>query len=805
MVIIVKVATILCNCGGSLKNIDWKELEKFVNDNNPDGWCYYIENACTAEGKKIIGELYEKNKVEGIVFASCTPKTAGYLFEGFLKEHKIHPYQIVGANLREHVSWATSDTENATQKAKALVLGAIKRARHESTVPKHEMPMNNKVLVIGAGPTGLQAAQKLSSVGVDVVLVERNPYIGGYTVKTNFFYPTDDCSACLASEGIVGIHQSYIRRCQYRSALDLDPSVSLMVNTELESIKGTPGSFDVTLRSKPTYVRMDRCINCGECSKVCPVEKPDELNLGWITRKAIYMPSPTTMTTKYVLDRSSCPEGCTECVKVCPVDAIDLNQKEQIYNINVGSIIVATGFTEYNPALIKEYRYGQPGYEYVMAQTELSRILDVTGPTEGNLIKKNGDPINSVVFINCAGSRSEKHLPWCSNICCMISLKHAIRIRETYPDIDVTICYIDIRTVGPGYEEYYRRARDLGVRFVRGRPGEIDSDGKNLYVMVEDSSIGQPNSIKTDLVVLSMGMVPNTGVDELAKKLGLDIDDSGYYEMLYSKLRHTETKQPGIFVAGAAIFPSDIPTSITTASAATMKVMELLKAEKRTKQFPSATIDQEICSKCHCEVCVASCPYNAIEVIEVANPGSKVQVNTSFCMGCGQCVSTCPIGAISIPYYGEHQIMDQVTGVLYDAKDNPDPVIVAFTCWECAYGATDFLGQLALTRPDLKYPSNVRIVPVQCTGSVSAAMLEKSFELGADGVLVVGCLENRCHYDTGSIAASNRVDLVKRMLEQYGIDQRRLEKIDLYTSNSSKFAVTAKKMTETLKELGKLN
>ncbi|MFX0062798.1 MAG: hydrogenase iron-sulfur subunit [Candidatus Hermodarchaeota archaeon] len=800
----MKIRTILCNCGGSLRNIDWKELERFVKEHDKDGMCDYMENACSKEGKQYLKETHLKEKPEAIVFASCTPKTAGYLFEDVLKEVKVSPFRIVGANLREHVSWVTLDKDEATEKAKALVLGAINKARHESEVPQNEMPMTKRVLVIGAGPTGMQAAQKLASIGIESVLIDRNPYMGGYAINTGFFYPTDDCSACLASEGIVGVHQSYIRRCQYRSAFDLHPMIDLMIRTEVEEVRGSPGNFTVTLRNKPTYVRMDRCILCDECTKACPVEKPNTINLGWTKRKAIYLPSIISSTTKYVVNRDECPEGCTECAKVCPANAIDLNQQEETQDINVGAVIVATGFREYDAKLIKEYHYFQKGYEYVITQTDLARTLDITGPTQGEFRKRNGDPINSIVFINCAGSRSTKYLSWCSNICCMISLKHAIKIKQNWPETDVTICYIDIRAVGPGYEDYYARARDLGVKFVRGRPGEIDSDGKNLYVMVEDSGTGEHKALKTDLVTLSMGMVPNDGVAELAKKLKIEVGQSGYFEMLYSKLRHTETKHAGIFAAGSAIFPSDIPMSITSAGAATMKVMELFGGEKtkRYKQFPVAEVNQEKCTLC--EMCITACPYNAMKVVAVPNPGIKVQVNTATCMGCGHCASTCPVGAITIPYYDEEQILDQVRGVLYDAEDNPKPIILAITCWECAYGATDYAGQLALTRSDMKYPANVRIVPIECTGRISVRMIEKSFEYGADGVLIVGCLEDRCHYDMGSKAASVRVKLFKNMLEQMGIDPRRVDKVEIFTSNANKFVEKAKEMTQTLKEIGKL-
>ncbi|MFW9994528.1 MAG: hydrogenase iron-sulfur subunit, partial [Candidatus Odinarchaeota archaeon] len=598
-------------------------------------------------------------------------------------------------------------------------------------------------------------------------------------------------------------HQPNIRRCQYRSAFDLHPNINLLMNTEIVDVDGFPGNYTVKVRKNPSYVRMDRCVLCGECAKVCPVETQDDFNLGMVTRKAIYLPDVTTSTTKYVLNRHECPEGCKECERVCQVHAIHLDEQETVFDITAGAIVAATGFQEYDPKLVEEYRYGLGGYENVLTQTELGRLLDITGPTNGILRKKNGDPVKSLIMINCVGSRSTKYNSWCSNICCMIGLKHAIKVKEAQPDIDVIICYIDIRAVGTEYENYYIRARDLGVKFVRGRPSSVDSDGINYYVNVEDAAAGKYRSIRTDMVALSMAMVPSDGVKELAEKLKIDTTDTGYFETLYSKFRPSETKQAGIFVAGACVSPADIPNAVTLASASASKVSTFLKKDVLTKRFPIAQVNQDLCT--HCGICITACPYGAMKAVQVPNPGIIAQVNEVICMGCGQCVSTCPVSAIDIDYYTENQIIKQIMGTLYDARDSKEPIILALSCWECAYATTDFVGQLAISRPEMRYPHNIRIVPVQCSGHISTRLIQKSFELGADGVLIIGCYEDRCHYDTGSQASSIRVELMKQMLEQAGIDPRRIEKLCLYTSCADKFVETVKNMTGTLKEIGKLN
>jgi len=811
----MKIGTFLCNCGGSLKNIDWEELQNFMKEKTGEGdFCVYHENLCSPEGKAWFLETVNKEKPDSIVFGGCTPKTAGYLFEDTLKELNMSPFQVVGANLREHIGWITPDKELATRDAKASLLGAYNKATFDSTVEPHEIKMSQEAVIIGAGPAGIQAAQDLAEKGHTVHLIERNPYIGGNAAKLGTFFPSDDCATCMPSVGIKGIHQQGIRRCHYRSAFDLHPKINLYIKSEVTNVIGAVGNYSITVVTKPTYVKMDRCVNCGLCADVCPTDKPDEINLGLVSRKAAYLPVPTSSTTKYIINRDECPEGCTECSKICPVDAIDLDMKEVTREIKAGGVILATGFEEYDPKIVEEYHYGAPGYENVVTQSELARLIDVYGPTLGKPLRKEGSLAKSIVIINCVGSRSQKYNIWCSNICCMIGIKHAIKIKESFPEIDVTCCYIDIRAVGANYEEFYNKARDLGIKFIRGRPAEIESDGEYLYVYTEDAQADEMRTLKTDLVALSMSMVPSPGAKELAEKLKIDIDETGYFKSLYSKFKTTETKQAGVFVAGTAISPADIPTTKLRGGFAASHLDMLLSQGTLEKRFPIAEIDNDKCTLC--EICISVCPFGAIEAVEAANPGLKVQISPTVCVGCGQCASSCPVSAITIDYYTEDQILKQVEGLLYDAKDNPEPLIVTFACWECAYSAIDGLGMSANYRKTTHYteqfkeqvtedfPHNLRILPVQCTGNVSARLIQKTFAMGADGIIILGCFEDKCHYETGSKASSIRVKILKAMLEYAGIDPDRLEKETAYFMTSDRFARTARQMYNKLKELGKL-
>jgi heterodisulfide reductase subunit A-like polyferredoxin/coenzyme F420-reducing hydrogenase delta subunit len=800
----MKIGTFLCSCGNSLNNIDWNELQNFMREKmeSGDDFCVFHESLCSHEGKRFLLDTVNREQPEAIVFGGCTPKTAGYLFEQELKQLNISPFQVVGANLREHVSWITPDPKLATSKAKAVVLGSYNRAGFESPVEPKRIEIERTAVIIGAGPAGLQAAQDLAEKGNEVHIIDRNSYIGGNAVKLGAFFPSEDCAACQTSTGVRGVHQTSVRRCFYRSGFDLHPKINLYIRSEPENISGSLGNYSVTIKSNPTYVHMEKCINCDLCSKACPIEKPDEMNLGLTTRKAIYLPNITCSTTKYVVNRDECPEGCTECEKVCPVNAIDLSMQEKSTTISAGGLILATGFQEYNPALVEEYHYGELGYENVITQSELARFLALTGPTRGKLKKKNGDPVNNLVIINCVGSRSLKYNEWCSNICCMIGLKHAIKIKEQSPETDVTCCYIDIRAVGSNYEKFYSKARDLGVKFIRGRPAEVETDGTYLYVHAEDSQADEIVTIKADVVTLSMSMVASEGVQELADQIKVKTDETGYFRGLYSKFRLAETNQAGIFVAGTAVSPADIPTTITRAAHAASHLDLVLSKGMVDKRFPIAEIDNNKCTLC--EICVTACPFGAIEIIPVANPGIKLQVNQQTCIGCGQCVSSCPASCIDIDYYQEEQILSQVEGLLYDNGHTEDPIIITFSCWECAYASTDYIGQASLTDPYFVYPHNVRIVPVQCTGNVSARLIQKTFELGAGGIIVLGCYEDKCHYETGSKASSIRVHLLKKMLEFSGIDPNRLEKETAYCESANRFVETANKMANKLKVIGKL-
>ncbi|MEM3550546.1 MAG: hydrogenase iron-sulfur subunit, partial [Candidatus Bathyarchaeia archaeon] len=515
-------------------------------------------------------------------------------------------------------------------------------------------------------------------------------------------------------------------------------------------------------------------------------------------RKAIYINKPLVYPPAYVIDAKACKfHECAKCVEVCPTKAINLDQKTEQVTLNVGSIIVATGFREYDPSVIKEYHYGE--YSDVVTHLELARMLDAFGPTGGVPIKpSDGQPAKRIVFVQCVGSRDRRWNPYCSSICCMISLKHATLIKSAYPDTDVTICYIDIRTTGREHEYYYERVREMGVKFVKGRPSEIlhDPATNTLIVEVEDEILRRLLEVEADLVVLATAMVPSSETKELAGILGLELDKDGFFKEYNAKLRPTETKRRGIFVCGGATFPKDAPTASINAHSAAVKAAKFLTPLKIVKELKTAVVNEDYCGDC--EFCPVTCPYGAITLVKKDDGHLAARVSEIQCEGCGICVGTCPAGAIELRHLRPSQISAQVKALL-SINGTSKPLILAISCSECGQASIDSSGMAMIG-----YPANVRVLRVPCAGMVQVQQILEAFKFGAQGVMIVGCKTDGCHYEVGSQKAKQKVELAKILLKEYGIEPERLEMFNLIFIEGDKFAEAAREMTERMERLGLL-
>jgi heterodisulfide reductase subunit A len=797
----VKVGVFLSDCGNQLSKIlDFDALVNFAKKTTDVVLVDRASEFWRGEGLKTLVASVKEKKVNRVVVAETLPKLSEVNVVSAIEKAGLNPYLVEVIDLKDHCAMPHRDTpKEATEKAKAMLLGAIERVKLLEPIDKIESPVVKSVLVIGGGIAGMQTAEDLADLGFEVHLVEKEPFLGGLAARAGRFFPTDDCAICIqspASDVKTITHTS--RKCVYRSGFSEIPNLYILTDSKVTAVEGVPGNYKVTIEKKPRYIIEEKCVGCDLCASVCPVEVPDEYNAKLKTRKAVYMNFPPVYPPTYVIDGSVCKfMDCARCVEVCPTNAIDLKQEGEKVTLNVGSIIVATGFKEYDPRVIKEYHYGE--YPDIITNLELARMIDGFGPTGGAVVKPSDrKPAKRVVMIQCVGSRDRRWKPYCSSICCMISLKNSMLIKSANPDTDVTICYIDIRTTGREHEYYYEKARDMGIKFVKGRPTEVshDPEGNVLIVDVEDAILHKLLEIEADLVVLAPAMVPAEGTKELAELLGIDLGEDGFFKEYNAKLRPTETKLRGIYLCGGATFPKDAPTSSVHAHSASMKATKFLINGKIVKDQRTAIVNEDYCGDC--EFCPVTCPYNAITLEPKGEDHFVAKISDLLCEGCGVCVGTCPVNAIELRHYRPNQMAAQMKGLL-SVNGTSKALVLALCCSECGGTTLDSSGMGMM-----KYPASVRVMKVPCTGILQVQQFFEAFKAGAQGVMVVGCKSDGCHYEVGSPKTQKKVALAKVMLKEYGIEPERLEMFNLVYIEGDKFAEAARMMADRVEKLGAL-
>jgi heterodisulfide reductase subunit A len=770
---LTKIGLALCDCFGKFVDVlDLDSIEQAMRDSGKFSVILRKDDFCMAAGLETIKQMITENNLEKIVIAACSPKAFEPMFRKVVEELGLNKYSsLLMVNLENHVVRVHKEMpKEATEKAKALILAAVAKLEKTESIEKIKIPIQPTTLIIGGGIAGETAAQELTDLGFDVTLVERRPSIGGRMLQLGTVYPTDDCSLCVRSSGSVGYDIGGPRRCFYRGGLGSLDKLEILTNTEVKNVKGQVGNFKVTLEKKPRYVN-ERCINCNKCVDVCPVQVDNSFDFFLTKRKAIYRPFPQSIPPYYVIDPDTC-----------------------IWK-TFGTVIMATGFAEYDA---KKLNYGYGMFPDVVTQLQLARMLDPTGPSFGEPYRpSNQDMPQKIVMIQCAGSRDEAHMPYCSNACCMIALKHSIMIKEKHPEIDITICYMDIRPVGKNYEEYYKRARELGVVFLRGKPSYVVDDQRTekILVEVENTLTGEFNILEADLVALSMAMVPSKGSTELAKMLGVELDEYGFIKPLDPKVRPVETNVAGIFATGCAITPMDIPTTMAYSGTASIRAAKLMQTREMEKDKVTAWVDQEICSTCR--ICEQVCPFSAIEMgVKEDGELGPAEVLDAKCYACGLCVSACPSAAISFKFYSEEQLKAEINSLLHNGGTKN---VIAFLCDECAYGTADQAGFMGL-----QYDPSVYIVRVPCISRVDPQLILSTLQEGADGVLVIGCLKERCHFLKGSEVGDLRVNLLQILLSQMGISEKRVKMYFVDCAEVNVFTRAVEEMTQTLNNIGKL-
>jgi len=569
------------------------------------------------------------------------------------------------------------------------------------------------------------------------------------------------------------------------------PNIEVMTYTDVKRVEGFIGNFKVLLEHKPRYVVMDRCNGCGACAPVCPIEVPNEFEEGIAPRRAIYIPHSQAVPLRYVIDLDNCIR-CYKCVDACgKLDAIDFSQQPRQRWLDVGSIIVATGFDNFDPSVIQEYGYGR--FPNVITTMELERINNTAGPTAGRIMRpSDGKFPNRVAFVQCVGSRDERYNLYCSGFCCMYTIKNAVQWKQTYPDSDVTIFYMDIRTPSKGYEEFYRRAREMGIRFVQGRPSLITEDPStgNLFVQAEDVGLGQVIELESELVVLSTAAIPRLDQEHMGTVLNISRSPGGFFMEYHPKLRPLDSPTDGVFLAGAAQGPKDIPSSVSQGSGAAARAARILNADTWQIEPIVAHVWEDRCISAQgkkCGICATKCPYGAIEV----ETGKAAVVMPAKCHGCGGCVAECPHNAITQMHFTDAQIIAQLHALL---GREPEKKIMVLMCQWCSYGGADNAGT-----SHFEYPASSRGIRVMCSARMDQDFVFEAFRLGAGMVLVSGCHPQDCHYISGQQVAAARFEKLAKRLEDMGISPQRFRVEWISAAEGAKYAQVIREMDQTLK------
>jgi heterodisulfide reductase subunit A len=621
---------------------------------------------CSDPGQSMIREKIVSEKLDGVVVASCSPHMHLRTFRKAAQTAGLNPYLLEMANIREHCSWVHPDREQATTKAIELIRMAVAKVKNNHALEPIKVPVTRRALIVGGGVAGIQAALDIADAGYEVVMVEREPSIGGKMAGLSETFPTLDCSQCILTPRMVDVGQH--------------PRIKLYTYSEVESVEGFVGNFEITIRQKARYVDITKCTGCGECSKACPLKKNmSEFDFGMGTRPAIYMPFPQAVPARPVIDKTVCAMltrgKCGVCAKKCAAGAINYKDEDKLVKEKVGAVVLATGFKLYDIGKTSgkvtgygEYGYGK--YKDVIDSLQFERLVSASGPTNGEIKRpSDGKTPKNVVFISCVGSRDNaKGLPYCSKICCMYTAKHTMLYKHKVHDGQAHVFYMDIRSAGKGYDEFVRRAIEQdGAKYYRGRVSKITEQDGKLIVRGADTLAGTPITVEADLVVLAAAMRPADGVTELAQKLNVGYDQFGFLMESHPKLRPVETNTAGVYICGAAQAPKDIPESVAQASAAASKVQITLAASELTREPEIAHINETTCAACF--RCYEACPYHAIEKAEVRNrKGALVKrtarVNVGLCMGCGTCVSVCPSKSAVIEGFTEQETYAMIESLI---------------------------------------------------------------------------------------------------------------------------------------------
>ena len=659
-----KIGVFVCHCGTNIAaTVDVARVAEMLGREPGVVFATDYPYMCSQTGQQMIQDKIRELGLTGVVICSCSPRMHEQTFRKACAKAGLNDYMVEIANIREQCSWIHKDRQEATEKAVILGRAAIAKVQLDAPLTAGSSPVTKRALVIGGGIAGIQTALDIAEAGFEVDIVEKQPTIGGKMTQIDKTFPTLDCAACILTPKMVDCAQN--------------DKIHIYAYSEVEHVGGFVGNFHVKIRRKARFVKEDVCTGCGACTEKCPQKKvPNEFNLGLDTRRAIYIPFAQAVPKVATIDPDSCnmlKNGkCGVCAKVCTAGAIDYKQKDEIVEREYGAIVAATGFQPIDLSKFDEFAYSKS--PDVVSSLEFERLMNAAGPTGGTLLRpSDGAHPKTIVFVQCVGSRcsdAQKGKSYCSKICCMYTAKHAMLCREKYPDTDVYVFYIDVRTPGKNFDEFYRRAvEEYGVHYIKGMVGKVVPEGGKLKVQASDLLDNRQLHIDADMVVLAAAIEPDKSARSVATMLTASMDTNDFFTEAHPKLRPVESPTAGVFLSGTCQGPKDIPETVAQASAAAAKVIGLLCKDSLTCNPCTAQPDEMMCNGC--SSCEKVCPYGAITYIDKEFRGPNrttlirrvAQVNPAVCQGCGACTVACPSGAMDLKGFSNKQIMAEVDAI----------------------------------------------------------------------------------------------------------------------------------------------